>query len=494
MEFAEPVPATRHRVRARWHGVTTPTLITIYLALLILLPSNLAISGLGSLGQPALLWGVALFGWWVFLRVQAREQRLLAAAQPVRFFLVALLVIALVSFAVAMMRGQPSDQVSPAITALIRLVSWLGVALAILDGIRTMSDLVTLVRRIGVFTALIAALGIAQFVTRSTLLDVFRMLPGFTLGEAWVADRGGVARVPGTAIHALEYATVLNAALPLVIALAVTQGFRARSWAGRHLWWVAVVLIALAAILGVSRSATVGFAVACATMLPALPGRYRLAVTAGFVFLAAAAVVVVPGLYRTTLQLFVGAGTDPSTQSRTGALERAPEFIGESPLVGVGFGTFLPRYYIVDNQWVLIAVELGLVGLMVFLSLLLAAVWSAVSSRKRSADADTRTLGYALAAAVVNVGVLFAFFDGMSFPMSAGMLIVLVSLCSAMRTMTVSAAPIAATEPSVRAEPRRVVRTADTPPVSASSGAITTAHERRALDDRRVDLMGESDA
>ena len=428
---SERLPASTHEGSRRWSGVRAVSMVTVYLVLLLAVPSNATITALGSLGRPSMLWGIVMLVWWVIAKLQTRVNEVHPVRQPVRFAFLALFVVALISFAVAMLRGQPVDQVSPAFTALVRLLSWAGVLLITIDGIRTMSDLKRIVRRIGIGAGLLAALGIAQFVTKSSLVDFFGSIPGITMPYFDVAERGGVSRVAGTAIHPLEYATVLNAALPLVIAAAISHGLRWQQTKGRIRWWIPVVLISLSALIGVSRSAIIGFAVAALTMIPMFPRRYRGLVIVGGLVLAAAAVIAIPGLLTTTLNLFTGASNDPSTQSRTGGIARAPGFIAASPLVGAGFGTFLPRYYIFDNEWVLVAVELGLLGVVAFAGVFIAAIWSGITARRRSTDPGIRLLGYALAASVVNIAVLFAFFDGLSFPQSAGIFFLIAGLCGA---------------------------------------------------------------
>ena len=426
-------------VKAERHGARATSMLTVYLVLLLAVPSSATFTALGSLGRPSMLWGIVMLLWWVIAKLQTREEVPHFTRQPVRFAYLAFFIIALVSFAVAILRGQPDDQVSPAFTALVRLLSWAGVLLIAMDGIRSMSDLQRMVRRIGIGAGLLAALGIVQFITKSSLLDFFGSIPGITMPFIDVAERGGVSRVPGTAIHPLEYATVLNAALPLVIAAAVSHGFRFRQMKGKYGWWIPVVLISLNALIGVSRSAIIGFAVAALTMIPALPRRYRGLVIVGGLVLAFVAVAAIPGLFATTTNLFAGALNDPSTRSRTGGLAVAPAFIGASPLVGAGFGTFLPRYYIFDNEWVLVTVELGVLGVIAFGGLLVSAIWSGATARRQSTDPGVKLLGYALAASVVNIAVLFAFFDGLSFPQSGGMLFLIVGLCGAIRKISADA-------------------------------------------------------
>ncbi|MET1044813.1 MAG: O-antigen ligase family protein [Microbacteriaceae bacterium] len=429
------VPA--HRGIKSRRGIDAVTMLTVYLVLLLAVPSGVVVTALGSLGSPSLIWGLVLLGWWTISRLQNRGFDSRPIAQPVRFAFAAFVVIVLLSFAAAMLRGQPDDQVSPAFTALVRLLSWAGVLLVALDGIRTPSELVSMVRRIGIGAGLLATLGLLQFLTGQALVDFFGTIPGLSM-VGGIQERGGVIRASGTAIHPLEYATALNAALPLVIAAAISHGFQSRQSPGGLWWWLPVVLIAISSMVGVSRSAIIGFAVAVITMIPALPRGYRAAVVGMGTVLGVAVLAAVPGLLSTTVRLFAGAASDPSTQSRTNGLERVPEFMSTSPLIGSGFGLFLPRYYIFDNQWVLLAIEVGILGVLAFLGFFGAAIWSALRA-KRSSHSDVRMLGHALAASMFNVAVLFAFFDGLSFPIAGGMLFILAGLCGS--TLTAASTP-----------------------------------------------------
>lgn len=419
-------------------GADAVTMLTVYLVLLLAIPSGVVVTALGSLGSPSLIWGLVLLAWWTISRLQARAFDARVVSQPMRFAFAVFGVLVLVSFAAAMLRGQPDDQVSPAFTALIRLLSWTGVLFIAIDGIRTRNDLTSMVRRIGIGAGLLATLGLLQFFTGQGLVDFFGTIPGLSMAGG-IQERAGVIRSSGTAIHPLEYATAINAALPLVIAAAISHGFRSNQARGGLWWWLPVGLISVSSLVAVSRSAIIGFAVAMISMIPAVPPRYRAAVVGGGVVVAGVVIAAVPGLLSTTVGLFSGVAADPSTQSRTNGLERIPEFMSTSPLVGSGFGVFLPRYYIFDNQWVLIAVELGILGIIAFAAFFVAGIWSAWQAR-RSSDHDIRVLGHALAASLFNIAVLFAFFDGLSFPISGGMLFLLAGLCGSVRAVAANIA------------------------------------------------------
>jgi len=432
-------------------------MLSVYLVLLIGVPSYVTIGPLGSLGRPSLIWGLILMFWWLLAQLQARARDTRPVSQVVRFALAAFCVVVLVSFAAAMLRGQPADQISPATTALVRLASWAGVLLVTMDGVRTQSDAVKLVRRIVILGGGLAALGLAQFISGQTLLDWVSAIPGLSVDAGDVATRGAYTRASGTATHPLEYGTVLAASFPLAVVVAVNSGFTSPRSRHAAWWWLPVGLLAAASLVAVSRSAIIGFAVALIATLPALPRLARWAVGIGGAALSVVVLALVPGMFGTLVGLFAGASDDPSTQSRTNALARVPEFLASSPIVGQGFGIFLPRYYIFDNAWVLLTIETGVLGICAFMLMITGAVGSAVWASRVSPHGDTRALSIALAAAVLTSAVLLLFFDGLSFSMSAGLLFLLAGMTAAMRTIAAADAasvPLSGSSPHRAAKPR----------------------------------------
>ena len=422
----------------RGRGVDASTLLTVYIVLLLGWPSFISITRLGSLGRPSLIWGLLLLFWWILSRLQTRRGDARYPAQPLRYAFCALAIVALVSFAAAMLRGQPADQISPAVTALVRVASWAGVLFVAMDGIRTHADAAKLVCRLAIGGAALAALGLAQFATGQTLLDWTSAIPGLTVDLADVAVRGSFTRASGTAVHPLEYAIPVVASLPLAITAAVSGAFHTRSPKDSWLWWVAVAVITIASVVAVSRSAIIGLATAVIFSLPAVPVVFRWVIAVGGGILSLTVLAVVPGMAGTIVGLFAGASNDPSTQSRVDGLARVPEFISSSPLIGQGFGTFLPRYYIFDNAWVLVLVELGILGALCFALLIIVAIGGAYWASGTSPFASSRVMSKAIAASMITVAVLMFFFDGLSFTISSGVLFLLAGLTAAMRAIAVA--------------------------------------------------------
>lgn len=422
-------------------GNLAVTALTVYFVLLFAIPSNLTISLLGSLGRPSLLWGLVLALWWIITRILMPAPNL---RQPIRFMFVAFLVTVLVSFAAAMLRGLPGDQLALSMSSIVRVVSWGGVLLVAVDGLRSRRDLRALIHRLVIAGGLLAALGLLQFTTGQSLLGWLDSLPGVSAEIGGVSDRGAFTRAAGTATHPLEYTATLGALLPLAIAWAAhtDQSFRrARAqsdsasdgaWLGQLARsWGPAVLIVLALLLSVSRSAMIGLAVAVVAVMPALPAAYRRLLTVGGIAAACALVLVVPGILSTTLGLFTES--DASTASRASGLARIPDFISVNPIIGTGFGTFLPRYYVFDNQWALIIVELGLVGLVTFGGMVVAAFVAAIHAGRTARSSETSAYGYATAASVLTISVMMLFFDGLSFPISAGVLFICMGIAGSVR-------------------------------------------------------------
>jgi polysaccharide biosynthesis protein PslJ len=143
--------------------------------------------------------------------------------------------------------------------------------------------------------------------------------------------------------------------------------------------------------------------------------------------------VTVPGMVGTISGLFGGvASADSSVTSRLDSFSVALSYVARAPFFGRGFGTFLPRYRIFDNQYLLGLVETGAVGLAAMLLLWVVPVVALARVLGRTAAASPqRLIGAALLASCVVGGVDLAFFDGFGFPMMPAIWFVLLGLAGA---------------------------------------------------------------
>lgn len=412
------------RTARRYWRADAITALCGFVVVLLAVPSSMKVARLGSLGAPTTLVGLAAFLWWCWYHLH-RSARREAGVQPVRWALAALLLATLISYIGAFVNPLPGDEVSPADTALVRLIALSGIVLVANDGVRTTARLHTLTRWFVTGAALIGGLSILQFVTGQLWTDRIS-IPGFARDDAYgLNSRQGLARAAGTASHPLELGAVLAMALPLAIVLAKAERtFRLRTL-------VPTLLIVLGIVLTLSRSALVCTAVSVILLLPALSRAWRIVGAIGAVVLAGVLYLMVPGLIGTLRGLFLGLATDPSVQSRTGALDLVADFVGRSPWIGRGLGTFLPKYWILDNMYLQLLIEVGIVGVLALLGLAGTAIGCAVKGRRRFESGLNTDLGTALIAAIAAGTISLVFFDAFAFPQATFSLFLFIGVAGA---------------------------------------------------------------
>lgn len=409
-----PQPEIFQTERAGWDATS---FLTVYLVLVCALPSYLTIPVLGSAGRPSTLWGLAGLLWWIWNRVGVVIPYR-GGSQVIRTALLVFVGCVLASYAYANFRGLPGAESSPADSGMLRLAGWVGIALIAADGIQTRERLRTFLRRIVLAGALMAALGLAQFWTGQSLID-WISLPGFAVDSSLsgVEGRGGFIRPQGMAAHPLEYGVVLCLSLPIAISLAITETQRTM-----FLRWLPAAVIMFASMLSVSRSALLGVLAGILVLSPRWSPQVRLYAVLAAAGLGAIMYSAVPGMAGTLKGMFLGVADDSSTASRTNSYAAAFEIAQRSPFLGRGFSTFLPQYLILDNQFLGLLIELGVLGLAAFLVLVAMSIIIPWTTTGRSADAGLRQLGSAVSASVAATALTFAFFDGLGFPMSAGLM------------------------------------------------------------------------
>ena len=414
-------------------GFDAVSVLTVYLALLLLIESRLVIGPLGGAGSPAMLVALGALVWWALHHLQ-RSLPSRAGPQPLRAVMLATLLAFLASYVVAMSRPISGQESSTALLGLITVVGWMGVGLLTGDGVPDLDRFQRLVGRLVVLTGAMAALGVAQFVTHDALVRAFR-IPGLTPNAALtltsLGHRDGFTRPFGTALHPIEYGAVLTMVLPLAV-----------TWA-RHtqvrpplLRWMPVTLMGLGAVLSVSRSALICGAVGLVVLAFGLGARARTVLLVSVLGVFGLVALTVPGMLGALRELFVSAGTDNSVASRTGSYSMAMEFFTTSPVFGRGYSTFLPAYRIFDNQYLLLLVEVGLVGLVCVVTMLVLGVRDARRVRRVSTDAAVREHAQALAAGLSGGALGLAFYDGFSFPMATGVMFVMLGMVVALYRLT----------------------------------------------------------
>ncbi len=417
---------------ARTRGAPV-TILRIYAVLLILIPPTHIIEPLGAVGTPATVVAlVALMLWAV--GVLAPGTYLCRTVVPVRVVMGVLVVATFVSYAGAHVRYVPAVELLASDRALIQLCAWGGVALLAAEGLRDREELYRVLRVLVAAVATMSLIGLFQFRFGIDFAENVNRIPGLHQNADLVSiqDRGGFRRPAGTATHPIEYGCVIAMTLPLALHLARFD--LARSAFRR---WFAVAAIVIGIPVAVSRSAVLAALVAAIVIFIGLEPRLRpraLGVAAAFVVVTYA---TTPGLLGTLGGLFVNAGDDSSISYRTNDYATVGEFVRQSPWFGRGPGTFVAGPYIIlDNQYLLTVIEIGLVGLVVVIAYLLTAAFLGRGARHATKEPAVRDLGQALAAASVASAVAAITFDAFSFLMFAGVVPLCLGIAGALWTST----------------------------------------------------------
>ncbi len=447
-------PANRHAF----------AVLSVYLVLLFGIPSDLVVEPLGAAGTPAQLLGLVMIVWWTASKLTFSGHP--RPSGPVAWLLLAFVAAMLSSYVVGMSRSIFSPlEINSADRALLSLFSWCGVILVIADGLHTRARLEQLLKLLACGVVFVAVLGCLQFFFGVDLARYLKV-PGLTVNGSFgeIIDRSGYRRVSGTAAHPIEFGVVLAAGLPLLTHFARFSADRAES----RRWWVAVLIVSATLPLSVARSAMVGLVIVAVVLVPSWPRglRYRALLTAvvGLVSMS----VVLPGLLGTIRGLFLNVGSDPSTQGRTADYGPVLHYVGSSPLSGRGLGTFIPSLYrTLDNQYLGLLVETGILGTLAFVVLIVGSLMVAGRTRRAVGTDSARDLALCLSAGIVVVAVDAATFDAFGFAMCMGTLAVLLGAVASLASI----GRRSSTPPGMRG----VVPLRRLPSQLGSSGALTVA-------------------
>jgi O-antigen ligase len=401
-------------------------LLQTFAWLSFLLPARLVIGPLGAFGMPANLVGLAAFVLWA--SGAARPGLLVRTVVPVRVAVLCLWVPVLASYAVMHLNATAADEVNAADRRILFLLVWSGVTLLAAEGLRDVSDVLRLLRVVVAGAAVTAGVALLQSRLGLDVTTWMTRIPGLTVnGELQsVLDRAGWRRAAGTATHPLELGTTMAMVLGPALALASHD----RTWA---LWrrLTAVVLIAFAIPISLSRSAAISVAIVAVFWFAGTDwkGRVRgLAAVFGFVVVL---FMTTPGLIGLFRSLFGALGTDTSISTRVSDYGAIAPYVRQSPWIGRGPATFLPRFRVLDNQWMLSLVEtgiLGIVGLLVYVALL----GGLGASLRRRGGELVGSVGLALLGASAVVAWALFTFDFFSFQMSAAVLALFLGVAGAL--------------------------------------------------------------
>lgn len=405
-------------------------LLQFFAVTLFVFPSNSVIRIVGANGYVAAIAGLVCLGVW-FLNVILGAHNPFAIRNPTQLMLAIVWASTLTSYLMLSIKGTDPVRKMAADNNILALLAISGVALMTAEGLRSLDQVRAVVRALAWGASFSAAVGVIQYVLNLDLAaQIALAMPGFDLSgpSSAIGVRFGLTRVAGTALSPIEFGVVCGMILPLAIWLAL-------STRDAHRWtrWAPVVLLLGGVVVSVSRSSVVAVVVGLAVFTPMLPAKERLAMVVMAPVALTAVFVFVRGYFATMFEYIAGATSDPSVTTRTDDYAFVDEMILKEPIWGHGPGWYIFRnaVEITDNQYILTAINLGLIGVLALLVLLLGPGVVSLGTRRRTSDPDVRLLCAAVASACLAGTVCSATFDSLAFPMFAGVSALLAGLAGA---------------------------------------------------------------
>lgn len=386
--------------------------------------------------RPDRLLLVAIFGVWALaaaVRAPAGPGGTGYRFGAVEVLLLLFAAVAVLSVARSLNQLEILDEASVAVGKLVLLASYLGFYLLIVCTVRT-GEVQAFVRLVVAFGA-IAALGtILEFATGRNLFFSLTSTfspPGTRVTPSDLIAPGGRPDVTGPARHGLAVSTMLAMILPLAL---VGAAF-AREKADRILYGAAALLLFAGCVTTFRRTGIVlPFIASSAVVLGG--GRRMLPVVGVSVVLLAAMPVIAPGtVSQITAQFSTSTNTSAadSIQGRKADYPAVIPDIRATALLGRGFGSYeARRYRFLDNQYVGLLIETGIVGTILYVVLILAGAARGLRLALRRAG-PAHWIGLAVFGSCLAYLAANAFFDTIAFPQAPYAFLLLVALAGIAR-------------------------------------------------------------
>jgi O-antigen ligase len=378
--------AISYRVALQWNS-----LISLVIAVILFIPIRrytLPVKLPFNLEPYRLVVMVVALGWVVSLLVDPRVRTRATGFRGPLLVLAfgALASIALNPALVNTVEGHVVKQLS-------YFASFLIVLLLIVSVVKTHEQVDALVKVLVVSGATVAGFALVQAKSGYNIFDHLTTFMPF-LHVGYIPDsplRGGRLRTYGSAQHAIELGAILAMLVPLA-------AYLARRTAQRR--WIALgALILLGALATLSRTAMLMLVVIILTFLILRPRQIR-RMWPALLPLLLAVHLAMPGTIGTIKQSFFPQGglikeqsSNPGYKGSGRLADVGPSLskISHDPLFGQGFGTRITdgpesNAQILDDQWLSIVVETGIVGFVAW-------IWIFVRALRRFGGAARRDLG-----------------------------------------------------------------------------------------------------
>jgi hypothetical protein len=354
-------------------------------------------------------------------------------------FQVPLLIIMCATFgSLAVNVGRVAPLGSAVLKAITFFLSFVLVHYLLISVVRSKRTVENLAKLLVVGAAVVAAFSIVEQRAGFNVFDhVARVLPFLQFNGPVEADRAGLVRAVGSSAHPIELGVVLALAVPLGLALVFGSGRR---------WWIPTAVLAIGVMSAVSRTPILVL-VAAGLVLLWLQPRDVKRLLPMVVPLVVVVNLAVPGSIATLKNAFFPVGGLVEEQSAYyreadpllagGRIRQLGPMLNEAsrtPVLGQGFATRqtgfnnpLRNAPILDNQWLGLLLELGIVGVVGWAALFVGSARRLGRAARRRAGPDG-WMAAGLAASIVGFGVAMVTFDGFAFIQATFVFWILISL------------------------------------------------------------------
>jgi O-Antigen ligase len=419
IDWARHLPSRSHAV----------PMLQLFALTVMVIPSDTVIRAIGAQGYAAALVGMFMFAAYLAAILLGLHDPL-RHRNPIRVVLCVFWLSVLVSYIAMDHSTLTVEEATAADRLMMQLAVATGVALVAAECLTSLPDVRRVLRALtwgGAFCGVVAAL---QYWIELDITPYLSDLPGFSdnVDNPSIVVREALNRVQGTGITAIEVGVVAGMLLPLAIYLAIHD--TARTARSR---WTPAALIGLAVPISVSRSAIISVVLAFAVLVVLMPTRQRLVALCAAPFAVIGVFMLARGVIGTLASFFGAGSSDASVQARLIDYPEVERLVDQAPWFGHGGGTYLPEnpMYVLDNQFLKTAIELGMVGVVVLAAFFLVPVISALVARRRTSDPELRLLCAALAGSALAAGASSLTFDSLSFPMFANVHALVIGLIGA---------------------------------------------------------------
>jgi O-antigen ligase/polysaccharide polymerase Wzy-like membrane protein len=238
----------------------------------------------------------------------------------------------------------------------------------------------------------------------------------------------GRPMISGPTRHALSVASLLGMAVPFAIVFAAGAPDTRR----KIFWGLLACLIISGALITQRRSGLIVPAVAIVSLFAIRPRKFLPLVPLGLVAIVIG--LVLSGGSISVISQLSGNNDKASDEGRTSDYEAVVPDVLTHPAIGRGYGTLdsqkVDTYRIFDNEYLGELYQVGLLGLLAWIALILTPVVIAVRYSARSDNPLRGPPALAAAAGCLGFFVAAALYDILTFPQAPYLFLFLAAMCT----------------------------------------------------------------